>query len=163
MGSGITENGVLLFPSEFLAAEDLHGRDVTVTIQSLKKEPLRVRGGATKAKLIIWFKGAQKKFVANPTNQETIRDLYGKEITKWIGKAITLYPTTCPFGPKTVNCTRIRDKAPSGNGTGRAPAPVEPPPQAAPSNDAAGFMDSPAPPPDGKLLDDGMPSWQEFH
>lgn len=113
MGSGITENGKLLFPSEFLAAPDLQGRDVVVEIATVKADNLMMAGGAKARRLVMTFKDKAKKFVVNVTNQRTIKDLYGPEILEWVGKRITLYPTKTGFAGKQVDCLRVRDQVPA--------------------------------------------------
>lgn len=113
MGSGITENGKLVFPSQYLAAPDLQGRDVTIQIESTTVEMLMIEGGKKKKSLIINIKGKDKKFVANTTNQKTIKGLYGPEIMDWAGKKITLYPTKCSLAGKQVDCIRIREAVPA--------------------------------------------------
>lgn len=111
MGSGITENGKLLFPSQYLAAADLQGKDATVEIEATNIDLLMIEGGAKKRSLIIRFVGKEKKFVANTTNQRSIAELHGKEILAWAGKKITLYPTKCNFKGKPVDCLRVREGA----------------------------------------------------
>ncbi len=111
-------NGEILFPSAYLQADDLKGKDWTLTIASVKKEELHVRGANKKmGKVVIGFERARKKFVCNVTNAETIVDIYGKEASAWLGKAVTLYPTKVRFGPKgMVDAIRIRGKRPTGAG-----------------------------------------------
>lgn len=104
---------------EYLFAFDLDGRDVTVTIS--KVEPGKVGHGnrATK-KPILSFKGKRKKLAVNATNVKTIASLVGSfKASDWIGKTITLYPTTTSFGGETVDCIRVRNRAGSPDAAGQ--------------------------------------------
>ena len=99
-----------MFPSEFVKAADLAGKDVTVTIKSVTMDELTMRGGRKENKGVIRFEKAEKKLVLNRTNADTIAAIYGKDTDDWIGKKITMYPTTTTFGRDTVECIRIRTK-----------------------------------------------------
>lgn len=108
-------DGEVLFPSMFIQADDLKGKDWTLTIESVRKEELHMRGQAKKLpKVVLTFQRARKKMVCNVTNAETIVDLYGKEARAWIGKAITIYPTKVKFGRAMVDAIRVRGKKPTG-------------------------------------------------
>lgn len=66
----------------------------------------------------------------NKTNAKTIAQLYTKKPANWVGKLITLYPTTTEVGGETQDCIRIRNAVPADKR--RAPA-TEPPPATPPS------------------------------
>lgn len=101
-------DGKLLFPRNYVTAEDLQGRDATLTIESIAHEDLRLREGGKKRKPVITFKETTKKFVLNITNAEAIAANHGVRAEQWPGKRITLYPTTCTSGRDVVPCIRIR-------------------------------------------------------
>jgi len=111
----------LLFPKEYLGAPDLRGKDVTLTISRLAQEALRTDKGE-EDKWVVYFaemeerhkrnkKQLNKKLVLNRTNAKSIAKLLGNETDNWIGKPITLYPTTCLAFGKEADCIRIREKA----------------------------------------------------
>lgn len=111
----------LLFPSLYLGAPDLQGRDVTLTITRLTVDDLRTDRG-TEKKPVLYFdecaakatdKTKQKRMVLNKTNATLIANLYGWEADGWKGKRITLYPTKAAAFGKTVDCIRVRDTAPA--------------------------------------------------
>lgn len=102
----------LMFPSEFVKAADLNGKDVTVTIKAVTVDELTMRGGRKENKGVIRFEKAEKKLVLNRTNADTIAKLYGNETENWIGKQITMYPTRTTFGRDEVECIRIREEKP---------------------------------------------------
>jgi len=111
-----------MFDREYLGAWDLLGRDVTVTIERVDAGTLTSQGGKTNKKPIIHFADKQLGFVANKTNCRTIAALYGNDVSKWTGKAITLYPTTTQVGPEVKECIRVRPVAPTAAKKGVADA-----------------------------------------
>lgn len=109
-----------VYSGNFVKAEHLRGQEVTVTIES---EAVEEVGDEKKRQIVLSFVGMGKRLGLNCTNANTIAGLYGDETTSWIGKQVTLYPTTTTFGRDVVPCIRIRDAVPTGT-----PAPVQPPP-----------------------------------
>jgi hypothetical protein len=102
-----------LYDKEYLYAFDLQGKDVTVVIESVKGGTLVGQGGKSNKKPVLKFKGKEKALALNITNARVIAGLYGGfDSQLWIGKAITLYPTTTTFGAQTVECIRIRNVKP---------------------------------------------------
>lgn len=120
-----------LFPSKYLAAHNLEGKDVTLTIrQVVEREEIKTQRGSDFVSILYFeetLKSAkpgmeEKRFVLKPTNGDTIAALYGNDYSKWIGKRITLYPTTTSVGGKTVDCIRIRQIIPATAKTQETPA-----------------------------------------
>lgn len=100
---------------DFLYSYDLQGRDVTVIIERVAQGTLVGQQGKKSKKPVVFFKGKSKPLALNVTNIKTIAALYGSfKAEDWIGKAITIYPTTTNFGSETKDCIRIRNKRPSG-------------------------------------------------
>ena len=115
----------LLFPGKYLKASDLRDQDVTLTIcpdRGVALEEVKGHGGTTEMKPVMYFvetakkaraeKVEEKSLILNKTNAGTIAELYGKETDEWRGKRITLYPTMTTFGPKRVECIRIKSEFP---------------------------------------------------
>lgn len=119
-----------LYDKAYIYSYDLEGRDVTVTIESVVGGTLVGTGGTKNKKPIVKFKGTEKGLALNITNARVIAGLYGGfESEQWIGKRITLYPTTTTFGSQTVECIRIRNVIPKGKAEAirsDVPPPVEP-------------------------------------
>lgn len=119
-----------LYDKAYIYAYDLEGRDVTVEIIRVVGGTLVGTGGKSNKKPVVYFKGTEKGLALNITNARVIAGLYGGfESEKWIGKRVTLYPTTTTFGAQTVDCIRIRPTAPKGKSeTIRAdvPPPTQP-------------------------------------
>lgn len=120
-----------LWPSRYVKAEDLQGKEITVTIDRVVMEKI---GQPPEEKPIIYFRNANKGLVCNRTNGMMIAGIYGPETTNWVGKAIVLYSARVnAFGAIHL---AIRVKAPP-KGTTHSVT-VEPP---APATSAAGPND----------------------
>lgn len=100
-----------LFPSKFVAAGDLCGQEVVVTMASVKVEDVGTEGDR---KPVLYFVGMTKGMVLNRINSKRISVLYGAEVEGWAGKSITLYPSETEYGGDTVPCIRVRQQAPAG-------------------------------------------------
>lgn len=104
-----------MYDKDFLYAYDLEGRDVTVTIERVTQGTLTGKGGKSNKKPVLYFRGTTKGLGLNITNARTIAALYGSfDSEAWVGKRITLYPTTTTFGSETMDCIRIRNYLPKG-------------------------------------------------
>lgn len=104
-----------MYSKEFVYAYDLEGKDVTVTIERVKAGKITGTDGKQTAKPVLFFKGSEKGLALNITNARTIAGLYGGfDSDLWIGKKITLYPTTTTFGRQSMDCIRIRNVIPKG-------------------------------------------------
>lgn len=106
---------------EHLYSYDLDGREVTVQIEKVFAGELIGEKGRKSKKPMIKFVGKDKKLALNKVNGKIVAKLYGKDTDEWLGKFITLYPTTTEFGGETVDCIRIKPNAPQprANGNGR--------------------------------------------
>jgi hypothetical protein len=92
-----------VFPSKYIKADDLKGREVPVTISSAAMEVL-----GNDQKLILYFQGKEKGMVCNKTNAGRIAYLYGDDTDDWIGKAIILCSEFVEFQGKTVKGLRVK-------------------------------------------------------
>ena len=101
----------LMFPSKYLRAADFMGKSVTKTISKVDSEKLRMVDGSSTKKFIVHFEDTEKMLVLNKTNAYKIAEILDeKDAAKWLGKQITLYPTTCQAFGKTVDCIRVKDE-----------------------------------------------------
>jgi len=107
-----------VFPSKYLAASDLQGRHVTLTIDYVEVHDLDGQ-----QKPAVYFKGKTKALLANKTNTRSIAELHGDEMDAWSGKRVTLYSTPVLFQGRTVPAIRVA--APSGGAPKPEPAPVQ--------------------------------------
>lgn len=116
----------LLFPSRYLKAAELRGRDVTVTIAAIDpRGELQMRNGKKEAKPIVSFKESEKLWVLNITNARSIAKIHGPEVTEWVGKRITIYPTTTQCGGKEVEAVRVRERMPQAKGSSAKIEPID--------------------------------------
>lgn len=101
----------LMFPSKYLKAADLMGKDATVTISGVKADDLQMNNGTKERKYVISFVGTDKMLVLNKTNAKSIAAaLNEKRAVKWTGQKITLYPTECMAFGKITDCIRVREE-----------------------------------------------------
>lgn len=106
-----------LYDKAYIYDYDLEGRDVTVTIERVTGGTLVGTGGKSNKKPVLYFKNTEKGLALNITNARVIAGLYGGfDSDTWVGKKITLYPTTTTFGSQTVGCIRVRNVKPQGKG-----------------------------------------------
>ena len=100
------------FPSKYLKATDLQGRDVKVTMANVEREKL-----GDDMKPVLYFKGKEKGVVLNKTNANTIGDAYGDDTDNWFGQEIILFSVMTDFQGKVGPAIRVRvptarDRAP---------------------------------------------------
>jgi hypothetical protein len=91
------------FPSAYIKASDLGGRDIRVTMANVEREKI-----GTDNKLVLYFKGKQKGLVLNKTNAATISDAYGDDTDDWYDQPLILFPVKTDYQGKVVDATRCR-------------------------------------------------------
>lgn len=89
---------------------DLQGQEVTVTIENVTAESYEE---GDPERLVLQFVGMKKRLGLNSTNTASVAGLWGDETDDWIGKNVTLYPSTCMFQGNRKDCIRIRDARPT--------------------------------------------------
>lgn len=95
-----------VFPSKYVKAADLKGREVTVVIASVDIEKI-----GDDRKLVVYFQGKEKGLVTNKTNANRISLLYGEDTDGWIGKEIMLGTDFVDFQGKSVEAIRVKPPA----------------------------------------------------
>ncbi len=114
-----------IFGGDYLKAEHLGDRPVTVTIESVK-----VKDFDDGSKLILTFSGKDKALVCNRTNANTIADMLGSSDTDdWEGKRIILIVRKVDFQGKRVPAIRVMDELPKSAQAAQAQRKVEPEPE----------------------------------
>ena|SRR5688572_13928518 len=112
------------FPSNFLKAEDLQGKSVVVVINEIEFDTIGKDSKEGK-KLILSFKGKDKKMVCNKTNAKTLEKLYGDDTDDWIGQPIKLVSREVEFQGDVVWALRVSLEKPSlGPTPANAPEPT---------------------------------------
>ncbi len=92
-------------PTKYLTAANLQNQDATGVIASVLKEEV---GNPPEELYVVRFQGWEKGLTLNVTNTNAIIDQYGADGDKWIGKEITLFPTTTDYQGRQVACIRVR-------------------------------------------------------
>lgn len=128
----------LMFPSKYMKAADLRGKDATLTIRRVVFEEVKGKAGSEKH-WIIYFDEArkaaeksgnlemEKRLICKVTVARQIAKALGeKESERWVGKRITLFVdrTNSPQG--MVDCIRVREQAPEASATVGAGSVTEP-------------------------------------
>lgn len=94
------------FPSKYIKASDLQGREVTVAMSQVVIEAVG-RNNSDK-KPVLYFQGKEKGLVLNKTNSRAISAVYGGDTSRWMGQPVVLYPAMTDFSGEQVPCIRIR-------------------------------------------------------
>lgn len=110
-----------MFDRDYIGSWDLEGRDVTLTIASVKGETLTAPGAKKSKRPVVKFEGKDKGMIFNKTNANIVAKMYGPLTDRWVGKRITIYPTTTKFGSETVECIRVRASVPEDKRPAREP------------------------------------------
>lgn len=92
-----------VFPSNFLKASDLNGREHTLTIAKCLMEEV-----GDDNRLVIYFAGKEKGMVCNKTNANRIALYYGDDTDGWIGKQITIGCELVEYQGKTTEAIRVK-------------------------------------------------------
>ncbi len=92
-----------LYPGRFIKAGELLGKKVTLTIAEVDTEELMGEDGNKKIKATLAFKETEKMHVMCKTNGVCLRDMFGKDLSAWVGKRVTLFPDTWNGEP----CIRV--------------------------------------------------------
>jgi len=101
-----------LVDPRFIGAYALpNGDDLTVTIEYVQLETIKMMGGKSEDHSVMHLVG-QKPMILNATNSKSIHKLYGPYIENWAGKQITLFASTAKMAGEMVECLRIRPNVP---------------------------------------------------
>jgi len=114
-GPTITGHVDLVYPTKYVKAADLKGRDVTVIIERATWENLVMAGGKRDRKAAIHMRSVggkplEKMWIVGKTVLKQIaKALNERDIGKWSGGRVTMYPTTCRGGGgEEMECIRVR-------------------------------------------------------
>lgn len=91
-----------LYPSKWLKASDLQGRQVVCTIQRVTVEDL---GDGSKP--VVYFTGKEKGLVLNRTNADTIAAALGDDTDRWPGGKVTLFSAKVSFKGTMTDAIRL--------------------------------------------------------
>lgn len=102
-----------VFPSKYVAAADLNGKTVTLTIKTVTMEEMITHDNKKANKPVVWFEKATKGFVLNLTNAKIIAHLYGDDTDLWTGSRISIYPTRIKAFGQMQDAIRVREEVPA--------------------------------------------------
>jgi hypothetical protein len=92
-----------VFPSNYLKAADLQGREIPVMIDRVEMESF-----GQDQKAIVYFRNKQKGVVLNKTNAMNIAGAYGDDTDGWVNQPVVLFSVWTDFQGKSVQAIRIR-------------------------------------------------------
>lgn len=91
------------FPSRYVKAADLGGREIKVIMQNVEREKL-----GDDMKLVLYFKGKDRGLVLNKTNSNTIVDAYGDDTDDWFDQPLIMFSVMVDFQGKVGPAIRVR-------------------------------------------------------
>ena len=94
-------------------------KPMLLTVKKVTEEAMR--GDPRDIKLVAYFEETDKRLALNSTNANNLASSFGDDAKTWKGRQLVVYPTTCDFQGKTVDCLRVRQPKPKGQAS---PAPV---------------------------------------
>ena len=92
------------FPSKYLRAADLGGRQVTAIIDRVEIDEMT----DGEPKPVVYFVNKQKAVVLNKTNANAIAAAYGDDTDEWTGGEVVLFTAMVDFQGKTTEAIRIK-------------------------------------------------------
>lgn len=128
------------FPSKYLKASDLQGRQVTVKMTHVEPETI---GGDRK--FILYFAGKEKGMVLNKTNWNNIAKVYGDDSDDWTGHEIVLFEAFVDFQGDTVPAIRVKGPPTRPSKARPSSADMKEPRHAPPPNDVPAHLDDDIP------------------
>ncbi len=98
----------LMFPSKYLAAADLNGRKVTVTIKSVTQDELAFTGGKKEKRIVVRFEKGDKLWLMNKTNAFSLGVLlWQSDLGQFRGKRVVLVADEDVIKGETTDCVRV--------------------------------------------------------
>lgn len=94
-----------LYPGRFLKSGELLGEKRTVTIERVEIDELENEKGK-KIQGVLHLKD-EKQIALNKTNGLCLKGMFGKKLSEWEGKRITIYQDSVQFGANMVDAIRI--------------------------------------------------------
>lgn len=79
-----------LYPGRFLKAPELKGKVVTLTVKDVWLEELHGNDGP-EMKGVVSFERTEKQLALNKTNGILIKAMFGRDVTKWAGRKISIH------------------------------------------------------------------------
>jgi len=93
------------FPSKYLKAADLDGKNHSAVIRDVVMEEMSQDDGE---KPVLYFENSERGLVLNKTNANSVKEIHGPDTDDWRGKSVTLYTVKVQYGAKMVDGIRIQ-------------------------------------------------------
>jgi hypothetical protein len=114
-----------VFPSKYLSAADLGGKELTLKITEAELTTLKTLDGRENQKIVLHFHKQKKSLPLNVTNFNSVMDVTGKDDTEnWPGCEITLYPAKATMGGKIFDAIRIKSPNAPEKAAAKSPEPT---------------------------------------
>lgn len=98
----------LMFPSRYLKAADFQEKPLSLTIEQVFRDQVRMSNGSITEKYILRFSETEKELILNKTNAKAIAKLLKEpRAVNWARSTIILKPTTCEAFGEIVDCIRV--------------------------------------------------------
>lgn len=99
-----------LFPSKYMAAEDLQGKPWSFKISRIRLEEMHNKETNAKTKKgVVYFAGPKKGLILSSTIFDQIVEATGQDDTdNWPGHLVTIYPTTTYAFGNNYHVVRVR-------------------------------------------------------
>lgn len=110
-----------MFPSKYITATEIGQNVFRLTIARVVVEDV---GDDSGHQPVVYFQEAQKGFVLNRTNANTLEWLYGDESDGWIGRQVDVFAEMTTFRGKPMLGKRLRGPG----GAGAVPPQAQTPP-----------------------------------
>jgi hypothetical protein len=109
-----------MFPRKYATGEDLQGRAVSLSIQTVRAEKMRPGPGQPETeKWVLYFTNAQKGVILSRTLAKQIAEITGEDDTdNWEGRQVVLYPVAMQVAGRQVTAIRARAPQAAVNGNG---------------------------------------------
>lgn len=134
-----------VFPSKFLKAHELQGREPLVTVDRVEFEQV---GQKREVVPILYFVGKDKGIKVNKTIANKLIEISGSAITEeWHGVKVRLYATEATYGGDTYDVVRIKAATNGKPAMSRMTAapPPKPVPEPEPDDDLTDIDDDSIP------------------
>ena len=96
------------FPSKYLKADDLEGREGRRMKVEITRWTDEAVGTPPEEKAVLYFRDEQKGLILNKINGDSISEIAGTDdLDRWVGVGITLVAARTDFGGKRVPCIRV--------------------------------------------------------
>lgn len=100
----------LFDPSEYIAAFELKGRDVTATISRVVGGEVQGEDGKKAKKPIVYFSDWPKPLVLGKKMAKQLIKMYGTDPKAYVGKQLTMYPTEEKCFGEMMEVVRLRPR-----------------------------------------------------